>query len=531
MEALPTPTSRYERLRQAWGWATRTGPRWRSVPPLLLMLLAVALALRLYGVGWDRVTPLNNGFFHPDERSIYMRVDDMFRLLTKAPGYQALMQDERFRQVVPGVPSPSVFLDADKSPLNPHWFPLGTLVIYMLLIVKLALAPIVTMRLEDLALAGRTLSALADVGTIAMVYVLGRRLYGHGAGLLAAVLVTFAVTHIQHSHFYRPETFTNLFTLAAFWAMLQVWEQRRVRDSALLGLFVGLSFATKVSVLPLLSPLVVLYGYLLVQALRRSSANERADYLEKVALRALMAGVVAVAVYLFTTPYALLDFPGFLSWNLGELDVVRHAGTRPYTVQYIGAPKFLYELRQSVVWGLGLPLGLLAWGGFLATVALNIRRPRLGQALLLLWAIPLLLTVGSVEVKFLRYVFPLMPVFILMGAGIAIQAVGWLGRRSRWLGVSAAGLVGLVVAATVLYALAFETIYSRPHSAVQASRWINDNLRTDMRILTDNHWDEGIPDLGRYPVTQLPMFDSDSTRKMEQVATLLAGGDYLVFYS
>ena len=85
-----------------------------------------------------------------------------------------------------------------------------------LLAIKLLMAPIMSMDLQDLAIAGRALSTLADVGTVALVYALGRRLYGRGAGLLAAALVTFAVIHIQHSHYYRPETFTNLFTLASF---------------------------------------------------------------------------------------------------------------------------------------------------------------------------------------------------------------------------------------------------------------------------------------------------------------------------
>ena len=525
MEVPAHPITSTQRLRHAWDWAIGVGEHRKAFPPLLLLILGVALALRLYGITWDQ-----GNLFHPDERSIYMRVDCMYRLLTEAPGYQACTRDAPFQQVVPGFPSPAVFLDAARSPLNPHWFPLGSMFIYLLLAIKLVLAPIVAMDLQDMALAGRTLSALADVGTVAMVYALGRRLYGRGAGILAATLVAFAVVHIQGSHFYRPETFTNLFTLAAFWFMLQVLERRRVRDSALLGLFVGLSFATKVSVLPLLLPVALVYGYLLRQAVQHSSADQ-SDQVEKVVLRALAGGAVAVAVYLFCTPYALLDFPEFLEWNLRELDIVRNAGTVPYTVQYMGAPKLLYELRQTALWGLGLPLGLLAWGGLLATVALNVRRPRLGQVLLLLWAIPLLFTVGGVEVKFLRYTFPLMPVLILMGSGTALMGVQWLKGRSPRLGLAAAGAVGLVVAATVFYALAFEAIYSRPHTAVQASRWLNDSVPVGTSILMDNHWDEGIPDMGRYQLTQLPMFEGDTARKMESVASNLASADYLVFYS
>ncbi|MSQ22251.1 MAG: hypothetical protein EXR53_02950 [Dehalococcoidia bacterium] len=525
MDSTTVTASPPPQMRNIWRWAVE-GRTSRGLPPLLLALLVIALALRLYGINWDQ-----GNFFHPDERSIYMRVDCMYRLLTEAQGYQECTRDAPFQRVVAGFPSPPVFLNAAKSPLNPHWFPLGSIIIYVLLAIKLALAPLLSMDLQDLAIAGRSLSALADAGTVALVYALGRRLYGRGAGLLAAALVAFAVVHIQHSHYYRPETFTNLFVLASFWFMLQVVERQRLRDSLMLGLFVGLAFATKVSVLPLLLPLAAVYGRLLWLAWGGTSGGNSADQAERVILRALAAGAVAAATYLFWTPYALLDFPEFLEWNLRELDVVRHAGIVPYTVQYIEAPRFLYEIRQTTMWGLGLPLGLMAWGGLLATAALNLRRPRLGQVLLLLWAVPLLLTVGSVEVKFLRYTFPLVPPLILMGAGAAWDGMRWLENRHKALGMAAAVAIGLVMVFTAFYALAFQTIYTRPHTAVQASQWLNANVPYTALILTDNHWDEGIPDLGRYRVTQLPMFEGDTPQKMGFVASNLASTDYLVFYS
>ena len=93
------------------------------------------------------------------------------------------------------------------------------------------------------------------------------------------------------------------------------------------------------------------------------------------------------------------------------------------------------------------------------------------------------------------------------------------------------GLIALVVAATAFYALAFETVYSRPHPAIQASRWINENVARNSTIVTDNHWDEGIPEIYRYRVRQIPIYDSDNRDKMGTIADHLAEGDYLVFYS
>ena len=515
----------FHHARDAWQWAISGSGRRFALPPLLLLIVAVALALRLYGIGWDQ-----GHFFHPDERSIFMRVDCMYRVLTNAP---FILQDciREFPQTVPGVPTPSIFLDAARSPLNPHWFPLGSIIIYLLLIVRVALSPLVHMDLGDLAMAGRTLSALADVGSVILVYVLGRRIFSQNVGLLAAGMVSLAVIHIQNSHYYRPETFTALFVLAAFWFMLQVMDRRRLRDSAFLGLFVGLAFATKISVLPLLFPLALTYGFLLYKAGHRGEGASPADTVQKVMKGAMIGGAVAVVTFLFWVPYSVLALPEFLEWTFREAGIAGRAGEVPYTIQYIGAPKFLYELQQTSLWALGLPLGVMVWGGLLFTVVRNFLKAHRNQILLLLWVVPLFLIVGNFETKFLRYSFPLMPFLILLGSGAVFWILAWVREhRPRVVPVTRA-LILVVVVATAFYALAFEMVYSRPHTAVQASRWINDNVPHGTTILSDNHWDEGIPDLGRYRVTQLPMYEGDTEFKMRRVAQELAEGEYLVSYS
>ena len=50
--------------------------------PFLIVLLA--LGLRLQGIDWD-----GGSFYHPDERSIYLRAEQMFDTLTDAPGWEA----------------------------------------------------------------------------------------------------------------------------------------------------------------------------------------------------------------------------------------------------------------------------------------------------------------------------------------------------------------------------------------------------------------------------------------------------------
>ena len=92
---------------------------------VLLLILVVALGLRLNGVNWDQ------GFgFHPDERDIYMRSGCMYDLLTTAPDAEQCGYVHAQPDAEPGLPSIGTLLDIDRSPLNPHWFPLGSILIY-----------------------------------------------------------------------------------------------------------------------------------------------------------------------------------------------------------------------------------------------------------------------------------------------------------------------------------------------------------------------------------------------------------------
>jgi len=554
------------------------------------LIIVVGLGLRLNGVNWD------SGYgFHPDERDIYMRSGCMFDLLTDSPGHAQCGYLNDQPEAEPGLPGFGTLLDPDRSPLNPHWFPLGSILIYVLLVFRSVIELFTDLDALDMRYVGRTLSALADVGSIFLVFVLGRRMYGNGVGVLAAAFTALAVIHIQNSHFYRPETFSVLFTLASFWAMLRMVERRRLRDSALLGLMVGLALAPKVNVLPLVLPLALAYGYRVLDAVDGRWASITPELVQRILGHAALAAVVAVGVFFVSAPYAFIDFGNFVSDLLAQSNMARNAGLWPFTVQYIDTPPFIYQIRQSALWGLGMPLGIVAWLAVPFTLAMVFwRRDTLRADLLVLaWVVPSFLLLESFEVRFLRYVFPIMPFLILMGSRMLLWMVDWarqlpatqnaavtereippappfkrrvrrdflipglntrlvslrrgfgtLARRLRPMAATQAGqavkgnlvwlpvgLVVVVLAATAFYALAFQRVYANDHPAVEASQWIKDNVPSGAAIVSDNHWDEFVPDLYQYKVWQFPLYEADTPDKMDVLASHLAESAFIVFYS
>ncbi len=598
-----------------------------------MALLAVALALRLYGIDWD-----DGHGFHPDERSFYMRAGDMLCLLTagldtdgpycSAAHLRSLLAGDQFHGIEPGLPDLGTALSAERSPLNPRWFPLGSALIYALVLLRTLLEPFVDWGVIELRFAGRTLAALADVGSVWLLYLIGRRMYGKWTGILAAALTTFAVIHIQHAHFYRPEPFTVLASLSALWAMLRFVDSGRARDGVLLGVLVGLAMAPKVSVAPILAPLVLTFLWVAKDRAQREWTQLKPADIARVVPVTALAGVAALATFFITTPYAFLDFANFIGDIREQAGMAGEAGRFPFTWQYADTPAFLYQIRQTAVWGLGLPLGIAVWVAVPVTAWLAWRGgvSQRYDLLLLAWAVPAFVFLELFEVKFLRYVFPLMPFYILMAARMLVAFVVW-GRsrqwpvarvaepapddapfseewhatpptvgddlifdeplfgddpfpdapfseewhatpplagatvaanaarqssapviasaawQSRWNAVGSrinryayavsVATVGIVLVATVLYAIAFVGVYGRTHTAVAASDWINDNVPRNASIINGgSYWDEQIPNLRGYDVWTFPAYHPDrDLDKIPELIERLADAHYVVFYS
>lgn len=476
----------------------------------LVTMLVLALGLRLFGVNWDQ-----GGLFHPDERAILMNVYDL-----GAPGPQDLK---------------SLF-DAQASPWNPGWFNYGSLPLYLLKSFQILSSPFKEFDLFDLRIPGRVMSALADTAVVGLVFTLGRRWYGTRVGLLAGTLATLAVIGIQLSHFYAVDTLLTLFVVAAVLFMARLAYTGRYRDAAGAGLFAGLAFATKVSALALGAPLIVAFlifafsapGDALAPAERSALSLARRGR----ALRglSLAAGVGLLAV-IITQPYMFLDFRTFLAHTLEQSQMVRRAIDYPYTRQYIDTPRILYQAWQIGTWGLGPVLGALAWAGVAWAAVRAWRQQRKAELVILAWIVPYLALTLWFNVKFMRYMLPAVPFMLLFGSQMLWQGIDrlitLLPRYRKWVALAA---LAAVLVPTAHYALSYVTIYSRDHPAVRAAAFLDADAAPAPLILKE-HWEEGLPGLGRFRVQELELYNPDFGQKFERIARQLAVGDYLILYS
>ena len=539
------------------------GDRWadrRRVTLLVLVVIGIALVTRFYGLDWDRGFPYTP---HPDERAILAKIDEI------SP---------------PALGDLATLLDADESPWNPRWFPYGSFPLYLLKGVQLVSALGPGDGLTDLRITGRVISALADVGTVLLVFLLGRAVYGRRAGLLASLFVALAVIHIQLSHFFAVDTLLALFSIGTVYFLYRVARTGHLRDSALAGALIGLGLATKVSFAPIYAAFLVAH---LIYAFSPSSpAGAAAPYGHRwrSAIRGAALGVVSSVVVLFIVqPYAFLDWSRFYDDVIEQSEMVRRIRDYPYTRQYVDTTPYWYHVRQLATWGLGWPLGVVAWAGLLyvslrgmrlkygvvylaigfalpgaillwstgfpaiitaavVSVAallgtLPLRTPESrGDVLLLSWVVPSFLITGAFEVKFLRYLAPITPFLLLFASRMLFDLWDSVGRADLRLPLRRTLAVGLVllVGSTAFYAASYVSMYRETHTAVRASDWINRNVPKGSVILKE-HWEEGIPNLAgyRYGDTKytLQLYENDGLRKVMELSEQLAEADYLVFFS
>ena len=154
---------------------------------LLVLVLIAATYLRVVGMNWDA-----NQHLHPDERFLTM--------------VETALQVRKCSQ--PTVPLEACppdqvrwlglgdYLDTSTSPLNPQNRGYGFFVYgdFPIVVVRYIAEWVGQTGYDQVNLVGRQVSALSDLLTIVLIYIIAARLYGRRVALLAAAFSALAIT-------------------------------------------------------------------------------------------------------------------------------------------------------------------------------------------------------------------------------------------------------------------------------------------------------------------------------------------------
>lgn len=417
-----------------------------------LSLLTIAIVLRFEGLNWDQ-----GQLLHPDERFLVMVQDALI-----------------------GVDSLRQYFDTSKSTLNPHnqgfdFYVYGSFPLFSikgLSILGRAWGGELPQHLY-----GRIFSATCDVLTVTLVFSVARILFGPAAALLAMLLSTFSALQIQHAHFgVVDSSLTLLVTLAFLFAILlgRTPEQKNIRSLLLtlaLGLIVGLAAATKIT--------GALIGIIFIPAMLSHSRSVRSFLLHSIIVSSL-----ALLTFRTAQPYAFAG-PDFLAFNLNPKWLANmkslsdQAGPSlgfPPAVQWFNRSHF-FGLKNMIVWGLGLPLGIISGLALLWWCRELLKLRAKTYAIIVVCGVVAWLIVFGFypAIVSLRYLLPIYPSIYILTAGALILCLKSNSLSTLNLQVLRLLLLFVAVCAP-LWGLAFASIYSSPHTRVKASDWILRNV-------------------------------------------------------
>lgn len=544
---LPPPSPDRLPLRQRLdGWAVQfVGffDRPRAIWALLLVILLAGALFRLHGLDWD-----SSKHLHPDERFLTTVTNDL-----KLPK------------------NLDHYFDPTRSSLSPYSLEKIGMFVYGTLPISLVKAAAVLLNhdtYDKIPLVGRVISAIFDLASILLLFLLGRRLYGKKIGLLAAAFSALSVLNIQLSHFYAVDTFANFFILATLFFLLLASSNGRWLTYALAGLMFGLGLASKLSVITLAAPILAASG---LDFYRRRKSRTGVIAFEQSLVRLLTVLFLAAITFRVMQPVAFSG-PTFMNWELNpewvsdvlqQQRILTGTSSEPWVQQWTGR-SVLFPFYNLVVWGLGIPLGLAGLAGFGLAGWELVRHKKVEHLLPLVFVTVTVLYHAATFIRFMRYFLPVYPFLALFAAygaawlwrrrynqpqlpGVETRPLyGWVRLRQRLGGWRPApryvfALTGLVLGGTLLYALAFSAIYSVPHTRVTASRWIYQNIPAGSTLASE-HWDDVLPisgldgktpygSSGSFTQVQMTNYENDTPEKLEKMVDNLEAVDYIVLSS
>ncbi len=246
----------------------------KKIPAVLLLIILFALALRLYGINFD--VP------HPDD---YITVQGAMHY---GPAHAPLNRFGLYGLYV----WPAFTMVYIQSVLFSLYFIVGK--ISGLFPDMESFRNLYLSDPSSFHLIGRIMSVLFGIGTVWVLYHLGKKLYNHKVGLIAALFLSASFMHSMHSQYIRPDISSTLFSVLAILYCLLILEKGDLKSYAAAGIVTGLATATKFTSAVLILP--VFAAHIMAEGKALSSDQNKPKATEMIPSILIISGAVMMAI-------------------------------------------------------------------------------------------------------------------------------------------------------------------------------------------------------------------------------------------
>ena len=424
---------------------------------ILILIITLGFFFRLIGFNWDQGQHL-----HPDERFLSMVINDIEIPKTL-----------------------SEYLDPKTSSLNPYnnkygFFVYGSLPINLVKIISQILN---FSEYDHAYLIGRSLTIILDSLVILLVFFVTSKIANQKTALIASFLYSISVLPIQLSHFFTVDPFFNFFIILSFCSLISLQNKKnQFKNTIFLSLCFGFALASKISAV-FFAPVILLFFIF----------NFKKDLLSFFKYGFIFL-FFSICIFRFSQPQVFTD-ANYFNWqlnpqfiqNIKELKTWDKNPYYPPSIQWIKTTPIVSPLKNIILWGLGLPFGIIFLISIIYTIKkINQSKNKLVLFLILFWILFLFLYQGSQSVTTMRYFLPIYPFICILSATIINVFFNSIFIKKNII------FKYLLYLSLIFYPLMFISIFFKNHSRVDASSWIYKNIPLGSTIATE-YWDDALP--------------------------------------
>lgn len=439
---------------------------------ILLLVCILGAFLRFYKLDWGQGI-----FTHPDEYHIVISVNQL----------------------------------SFPNQMHPHFFSYGTGVIYPFFFAKEILQNVIPN--VNVFLLGRVFSALFSTLTILIIYFLAKSFLKREWALLAAILTAVTPGLIQQAHFATPESTLTFFLLSTLLFTLRFVKNGNIVFLSVASVFLGLAMGVKITAL-LLFPALIL-GILMTLWSKK----------DRMIGALVLSPLLTFVTFIVTSPYVFLDYPAWRSSMNYESSVATGKLVVFYTRQFIDTTPILFQFEKILPFALGLGMFLAGMGGLIFLLIQSITRRKKEDILLLLAFLFLFIPHAFLFARWTRFLAPTFPFFALF----TTLFLAWIAKKSN---AVTALIGGIVLGTTILWMLAFLSIYLRSDIRMEASQWLESTAKPGDAFLIEGGNMIDVPLHGNYKKISLDFYNLEEDQTARQkIVDALSDSEYFLVQS